>query len=250
MRILTLTAISLSALAFSSPTLAQSYNGYSAHEACKKSENKNKLLGGGIGAVAGAVIGSQISGSGARTEGSAIGGVLGGLAGAGIADKRIDCDPVYTQREQPVYYPSQPASTTSYPSTTYSTTSYQTATSQPVYTNSGHATSYQTVPSYHHTSSYTQASSYPVRTTVSDHPIYSNPGYTTSTYHGGSYNSGNSYHTTTTTQPRVVRTYSAQPATTSGGYYSRTSYASPRAHHVQTRPTKHFHGKYQCFTHH
>jgi len=58
---------------------------------------------------------SQVSGSGARTEGSAIGAVLGGLAGAGIADKTIDCDPVYTTSS--TGYPA--ASTSQYGASSY-----------------------------------------------------------------------------------------------------------------------------------
>ncbi|RKQ71478.1 outer membrane protein with glycine zipper [Litorimonas taeanensis] len=209
MRILTLTAISLSTLALSGNAFAQNYNhynsSYNAHEACKTNENKQKLLGGGIGAVAGAVLGSQVSGRGARTEGSAIGAVIGGLAGAGIADKRIDCDPVYSTQPQPVYYPSQPST-------------------------------YQTVPARH-----TSTKRYPVTTRVSSHPVYSNPGYSTTQ------NQNASYHTAQS-QPHRVRSY---PTTNHQNNYHRSTYVTSQNRHVvQTRSTKHYHGKYECHTHH
>ena len=65
-----------------------------AHERCKADEDNRQILGGLAGAVLGGVLGSQIAGRGARTEGSFIAGTIGALAGAGIADKSIDCDPV------------------------------------------------------------------------------------------------------------------------------------------------------------
>jgi len=39
-------------------------------------------------------LGSQVSGNGARTEGSVLGAVLGGAAGAAIADGNNDCDKI------------------------------------------------------------------------------------------------------------------------------------------------------------
>jgi hypothetical protein len=57
-------------------------NGYgrgtSAAQACNS--DNSAVAGGVIGALAGAILGSQVAGHGARTEGS----VLGGLAGAGL----------------------------------------------------------------------------------------------------------------------------------------------------------------------
>ena len=90
--------------AFSLPTLAQAsdfYRGYDASRECKSKENDAKLVGGLLGAVVGGVIGSQVSGNGARTEGSAVGAVLGGLAGAGIGDESVDCNKRRTYRSRP-----------------------------------------------------------------------------------------------------------------------------------------------------
>ena len=99
--ILKTSTIAAAALTIPAMANAQSYpQGYDTeyrtpHQECKRGEDKRQILGGVLGAVAGGVIGSQVSGNGARTEGSAIGAVVGGLAGVGIADKTIDCDPVY-----------------------------------------------------------------------------------------------------------------------------------------------------------
>jgi len=58
---------------------------------CKIDDKNNQVIGGLIGAVAGGVFGSQVSGNGARTEGSILGAALGAAAGAGIADDRRNC---------------------------------------------------------------------------------------------------------------------------------------------------------------
>ena len=50
--------------------------------------NSNTVFGGAAGAGVGGVIGSQIAGSGNRTEGAVIGAVLGGLGGSALANGR------------------------------------------------------------------------------------------------------------------------------------------------------------------
>lgn len=214
------------------------YNGQTPHEACKSDENRGKLIGGGIGAVAGAVLGSQVAGNGARTEASVIGGVLGGLAGAGIADKRVDCDPVYTHEGHPVSSESQ----------TYgSSTTYGSAPVHGTRTSNG----------YHQTTSYPQED-YGVRTTVSDHPVYQNPTwgarpaqtyrpqtvsrsvYSQPTYRQASYSQPT--HSTSTT-----RYVNSAPATT----YVRpvaTTYVRPqRSESYRYRSqAPHYHGRHSC----
>ena len=59
-------------------------NGYH-HSHQSHSNGNQQLAGGAIGAVIGGVLGSQVAGNGARTEGSVLGAVLGGVAGAAIA---------------------------------------------------------------------------------------------------------------------------------------------------------------------
>lgn len=225
-----------------------SYNGQTPHEACKSDENRGKLIGGGIGAVAGAVLGSQVAGNGARTEASVIGGVLGGLAGAGIADKRVDCDPVY-------------------PNEGYSTSGYQTS-SGGTYT-SAPVTTYGSSPTYSstHSTGYSQTQ-YGTRTTVSDHPVYSDPTWgaqpartyasqpvSQPAYTQPSY-SQPTYQTASYSQPRVVsstRHYS-QPSTTyvrpvTTTYVQPTTYVRPaRAERRRLHRSygHHHHGKYAC----
>lgn len=255
------------------PTLAaaNSYNsGLTAHEKCKQSEDNRQILGGLAGAVAGGVFGSQVSGNGARTEGSAIGAVIGGLAGAGIADKSIDCDPVYDTSSSGY----APASTSQYGSTNY-----------------GSSTSYNTAPSHSSTSTYGSSGYsgsqpyYEDRVTTSNHPVYSDPyygagavsqGYTNSagtvTYPPSGNNS--QYASSTYSAPSygapapTTRQYVPLPVTTTRQYVStpvatsrsyvqapaahrvvytapvRTGYVQHRPHRTQRR--SHYHGRYSC----
>jgi len=239
--------ISAGALAIPISGLANDYNtygqGYNAHQECKSNEDRRQVIGGVLGAVAGGVLGSQVSGNGARTEGSAIGAVVGGLAGAGIADKTVDCDPVY-------------ATDRSYSSgTAYSGNS--THSSGNTYS-SGHTT-YST-------------NRYPDRVVVSDHPVYNDPTYGArysrtvipeSTY-ARTIPTQTVYAQPTTTrhvytqpvQTHTTRPYSSyQPAPQ---YVSRTV-QSPRYSHIQyqsepvrytTRRGHHHHGRYACNSHH
>jgi uncharacterized protein YcfJ len=241
MNIFKLSAITLSALAFSTSAYAQNYSynsGYNAHESCKASETKQKLIGGGIGAIAGAVIGSQISGNGARTEGSAIGAVIGGLAGGGIADKRIDCDPIYSHTTQPVY------SQNTYSQPTYSQHRYsqqpqkkivyvQQAYPTPSHTvHQGQSARYQTIAAQ-------PTSHYPVRTTHSDHPVYSNPSY------------GIASHQTYTSPQRTER-FTTRPAP----QMRKDAYTTRYVNHSNLQPSRHsvvpvhHHGRFQCVEQH
>ena len=273
------TALGLAVCLTPAMAAANSYNsGYGAHEACKRSEDNRQVLGGLAGAVVGGVFGSQVSGSGARTEGSAIGAVLGGLAGAGIADKTIDCDPVYT------------TSSTGYPAA---------STSQ--YGASSYGSAQPSAPSYGQTYGTTTYSGsqnhYEDRVTVSNHPVYSEPYYGAGAVsQGRTYSSGTvsyppsgsniqyassttynapSYHApAVTTQyvsapsaPVTTRQYVPLPVTTTRSYVSaqpisqRVVYSSPApVSYVQHRPHKvrkmkkwrkarrgsHYHGSYGC----
>ena len=76
--------------AISLPTVAQARD----YNDCSSKSQEEQLVAGLIGAVIGGVAGSQISGDGARTEGSAIGAIAGGIAGAAIADGQNDCDKI------------------------------------------------------------------------------------------------------------------------------------------------------------
>jgi len=91
----TLTAVVIAAATFATPALAhaQNYSTTSYNNDCATNTNE-QVLAGAIGAVLGGVFGSQVSGNGARTEGSVLGAVLGGAAGAAIADGNNDCDKI------------------------------------------------------------------------------------------------------------------------------------------------------------
>lgn len=233
--------LSAGAMAIPLTGLASEYNsynqGYNAHQECKSNEDRRQIIGGLAGAVAGGVLGSQISGNGARTEGSAIGAVVGGLAGAGIADKTVDCDPVYDQGQ------------TYSGGTTYS----------------GGST-YSSGQTYGSNTSYSSGHSYPDRVTVSNHPVYNDPTY------GATYTrqviSEPSYARTIPTQTvyaqpshtsrvytqpvqtQTVRTYaSPQPVT----QYAYRTVQSPRYSTPVTtshRSGHHHHGKYACNSYH
>jgi hypothetical protein len=55
------------------------------YEACRQAHN-NRVAGGLLGAVAGAVLGSNVAGHGAKSEGGVIGGVAGAVVGSKLAN--------------------------------------------------------------------------------------------------------------------------------------------------------------------
>ncbi len=105
------TIATLAGAAISLPVLAQASDVnrgyYNPGQECRKKEGDAKLIGGLLGAVAGGVLGSQVAGNGARTEGSAVGAVLGGLAGVGLGDESVDCDKRRRARSNTTYYNGQ-----------------------------------------------------------------------------------------------------------------------------------------------
>ena len=194
-----------------SPAIASANNFENAHERCKRDEDNRQILGGVAGAVLGAVVGSQVAGSGARTEGSWIAGSLGALAGVGIADKSIDCDPVYPEQQQ------------THSQQSYSQPTSYSSSSQPVYS-SGSTASYGGSQSY-------QGQTYQDRVTVSDHPVYSNPSYGAST---AQYSSGTQYASAGNYTSPDVTTYASAPTTTST---STSTYVSQPAVTYASTPT-------------
>ena len=91
----TLTAVALAAATFATPVIAHAgnYSTTSYRDDCRTNTDE-QVLAGAVGAILGGVLGSQVSGNGARTEGSVLGAVLGGAAGAAIADGNNDCDKI------------------------------------------------------------------------------------------------------------------------------------------------------------
>ena len=62
-----------------------------AQQTCEEQQRNNRVAGTVIGAGLGAILGSQVSGNGARTEGSVVGALAGGFAGNQIAKSRTNC---------------------------------------------------------------------------------------------------------------------------------------------------------------
>ena len=68
------------------------YNAPYRGSPCEQRRGDRQLAGGVIGALAGAAIGSNIGGHGARTEGAVLGAVAGGVIGANIGRSTARCD--------------------------------------------------------------------------------------------------------------------------------------------------------------
>jgi hypothetical protein len=70
--------------------------------------NNSTVTAGAIGAIAGALLGSNVAARNARTEGAVLGAVVGGALGAGVgrANDRYKCDPngPYFTRDQTIAY--------------------------------------------------------------------------------------------------------------------------------------------------
>lgn len=138
---------------------------YDAHQACKKDEDTRQIISGGAGAAIGAFAGSKIVSEDNKIKGAIIGGTVGGVLGVGIADKTIDCDPVYFEN------------------TLYAKEVYQTT--------HGRSAVIQAAPQ----------SNYPERIVYSDHPVYSNPGYSGSERGQSSFESSSGSYQ----EPQLIR---------------------------------------------
>lgn len=81
------------------------YYGRNASTTGVRCSSNNTVAGGVLGALAGAILGSQVAGNGARTEGSVLGGVAGAVIGGSIGNARdheVACDsrgPYFTYNE-------------------------------------------------------------------------------------------------------------------------------------------------------
>lgn len=87
------------AAALATPAAAQTYEQRAYHEQhvqqqqyCSQRRNGNTAAGAVLGGIAGAVLGSQASGRGHRTDGSVLGAVVGATAGAMIGRSNTRCD--------------------------------------------------------------------------------------------------------------------------------------------------------------
>ena len=69
------------------------YNTYASQDrSCQQVKQQRMIAGGIIGALTGAVLGSNVSGHGARSEGGALGAVGGAVAGGAIGRNSARCD--------------------------------------------------------------------------------------------------------------------------------------------------------------
>ncbi len=83
-------------VAFAQPAAAQQYRDYhddhvANQEQCQRARNGNTAAGAVFGGLLGAILGSQVSGSGHRGDGSVVGGVVGAATGAAIANSNSRC---------------------------------------------------------------------------------------------------------------------------------------------------------------
>ena len=92
-------ALMTAALLTAGPASAQQYSTY--HDAnlaqqqnCQLQRNNRTTGGAVIGAITGAVLGSQVAARGHRTDGSVLGGVVGAVAGAAIGRGGAQCGQV------------------------------------------------------------------------------------------------------------------------------------------------------------
>lgn len=93
--VLMATSLGAAAPAMADPYRAPGYGapayGYQ-DPACAQAKQNRMLLGGAIGAVAGAVLGKNVAAGNAHREGAVLGGVVGAASGAAIGRASVKCD--------------------------------------------------------------------------------------------------------------------------------------------------------------
>jgi len=88
---------------------AQEYRSYheahvSQQQQCAQTRNGRTAAGAIIGGLAGAVLGSQVAGTGHRTDGSLLAGVIGAAAGAAVGRSSARCEQQQVQGSYDPYY--------------------------------------------------------------------------------------------------------------------------------------------------
>jgi hypothetical protein len=84
------------------------------YDPCRRDKTQREIAGGLLGAIGGAVLGSNLAHGGGRGGAAVAGGALGGLAGAGIGGATAACDsaaPAYYDSEAPPPPPPPPPCT-------------------------------------------------------------------------------------------------------------------------------------------
>ncbi len=84
-------AIAVSTFAVPTISLAQSSRSYGSGDVCASERRSTANRGTAAGAVVGALLGSQVAGHGAKTEGAVLGAGLGAVAGHQIAKNSVRC---------------------------------------------------------------------------------------------------------------------------------------------------------------
>ncbi len=80
---------------------AQPYNsgsGGAYYDPCRRDTNSRGIVGALLGAGIGATMGSQLAARGHRTDGSVLGGALGALGGAAVGSNSAGCRSGYVQQ--------------------------------------------------------------------------------------------------------------------------------------------------------
>lgn len=107
-----------------SPPPYAGYYGNDANTAVRCNDNNSTIAGGLIGALAGAVLGSNIAGRGDRTEGAVLGGIAGAVVGGAVgnANAKYKCDragPYFTYDDTVPYREGRRRYSSSYDSSYY-----------------------------------------------------------------------------------------------------------------------------------
>jgi uncharacterized protein YcfJ len=84
-------ALSLPLLSAPQVSFAQAYRDYGRDDICQEQKHDNANKGTVIGAIAGAVIGSQVAGHGNKTAGALVGAGAGALVGRQIGKSTVNC---------------------------------------------------------------------------------------------------------------------------------------------------------------
>jgi len=77
--------------ALAAPQVASAQD-YQTYQDCKQDQTNRAIAGGVLGAIGGAVIGSNVAHGGGRDGGALLGGAVGAAGGAAIAHSTKNCD--------------------------------------------------------------------------------------------------------------------------------------------------------------
>jgi hypothetical protein len=94
------------------PSFAQAQGAYDSsgyyYDPCKRDKTNRATVGGVLGALAGAAIGSNVAARGVRTEGAVLGGAVGAVGGAMVGNRSAACDSGYAPQQRSYYREAPP----------------------------------------------------------------------------------------------------------------------------------------------